>query len=269
MAAPMLSSALAQDAPKVPPAQRNGTSAPATEDKKFMDRARASYYDYKREGLAQFRCDVKADFARFYSGLEGDRPALDAVMPILEHVKYQVLIGPTGASTVSYSSEIAPPTEEAAARVRKAAGGLEQSLTGFLRTWSPFLFDSPPLPAAGDTFRMETAAENRVLTYKEKPNTDVRLTFRPDLSMENMIANSPDTDADFRLTFQNTPRGYLLNEYKAVVHQGVNTLNMAAKVEYSTISGLQIPSRVAVYVPYKSQQLEMRFDFGGCDVKKK
>ena len=143
--------------------------AHGTDKKEIVRQARQSYYNLANAGMNEFRCQVLPDWDTTFKTLKADPIGRDQVLPILRKTHFELLVGPDGASTVSHRSELVPPNEDVAERVRKATGGTEQVLTGFLHTWSGFMVKPTPLPDAArspsENCRLKgaSATENRIV----------------------------------------------------------------------------------------------------------
>ena len=94
-----------------------------TDKKELVRQARQSYYNLANAGLNEFRCQVLPDWDTTFNGLKADPVGRDQVLPILRKTHFELLVGPNGASTVSHQSELAPPNEQVAERVREAIAG--------------------------------------------------------------------------------------------------------------------------------------------------
>jgi len=133
----------------------------------FIKQARKSYYNLPNAGLKEFRCEVTPDWDATFKALKTDQVGRDQVLPILRKTHFQLVVGPQGASTVSHQSEIAPPNEQVAERVREAISGMEQLLTGFLQTWSQFMINVP-IPDGADGYQSENLGDRYRLAMKRE-----------------------------------------------------------------------------------------------------
>src|SRR5579863_8004534 len=167
-----------------------GTARGAT-DEEIMQRARQSYYNLKDEGLVKYRCRLVPDWKSMAKSLTADASAQE-LFPLLSGERFEVAIGPDGASSISHHSDQTPPNEQAAERLRKVTGGLEQTVTGFFQMWSVFMFNSP-LPDAGESYLLEDLGERYRVTYKVGAN-DVVTTMTKDLAIDEMKVTTPSEE---------------------------------------------------------------------------
>lgn len=140
--------------------------ASAQDNQQVLDQARHSYYNVKDRGLTGLRCDVLIDWEgvadQIIDQIQGANPrqslnpdAQREFLSLLEAQHFSVVVGPNGASTVSHTSDKAPPNERSADALRKVNSGIEQMITGFLEEWATFTF-SDPFPKAREQYETGT-----------------------------------------------------------------------------------------------------------------
>jgi hypothetical protein len=232
--------------------------------KEIIRSARQSYYSLKGEGLTEFRCQVSLGWESTFKALKADEVGRDQVLPVLKKTHFELLAGQSGASTVSHQSEVAPPTEEVAERIRKVTGGIEQILTGFMHTWSMFMME-PPLPAVDSEYQLEDLGEKYRLTYKEGP-ANVVTSMTHDFAIEEMTVTAPELEGTVRPHFARNKNGFVLVGYEATYKAGSSgPQQLSVKVEYKKFEGLNLPSTVTATV----NPVEIVLTFTDYQVKKR
>jgi hypothetical protein len=108
------------------PASASGTSLSPAAREKIIQQAQQAYYNLPAHGLKEFHCQVLLDWEKAYKNLGLDATARDQLLPIMKKVEFGVVVGPTGASSISHRSDVAPPNEETAQRMRQY-----QTVNGF------------------------------------------------------------------------------------------------------------------------------------------
>jgi hypothetical protein len=175
----------------------------------------------------------------------------------LRKTHFELLVGPDGASTVSHQSELAPPDEQVAERVRKATGGTEQILTGFLQTWSGFMVKSTPLPDADSDYQFEDLGDKYRVTSKEA-SIDAVILMGHDFQIEEMKVATPEFSGTVRPSYEAT--------YTA---GSGNPQGLSVEIEYGDVQGLSLPSKVTATVKLPTGAVAFPLTFANCQVKKR
>jgi hypothetical protein len=178
--------------------------APAAREK-LMREARLAYYNLHARGLKEFSCQVLPDWDATYKSLRGDAVGRDQLLPILKKVRFRVLVGATGAASVSHQSDVAPPSAAVAARVEQSTGGIDQVVSGFFQTWSLFTFGTFFAEASG-TLQVEEAGDKYRLTEKDA-STDALVVMNKDLTIEHATVESPRVTGSMDPIFTATTEG--------------------------------------------------------------
>jgi hypothetical protein len=250
------------------PASVAGTVlGPAARDK-LMREARLAYYNLHTRGLREFSCQVLPDWDAMYKNLKVDAAARDQVLPILKKVGFRVLVGPTGAASVSHQFNAAPPSEAIAERVRQSTGGIEQVVAGFFQTWSAFAFGSF-FPEASPNLQVEEAGNKYRLRQKDA-STDALVVMTKDLTIEHSNVESSKVSGSVDPVFAATKEGLLLTSYdsKVRIRDQAPEMFLKVKISYQRVGGYQLPSVVnaAVNLP-RGQQVPLPLTFANCQVK--
>jgi len=233
----------------------------------FIKQARKSYYNLPNAGLKEFRCEVTPDLDATFKALKTDQVGRDQVLPILRKTHFQLVVGPQGASTVSHQSEIAPPNEQVAERVREAISGMEQLLTGFLQTWSQFMINVP-IPDEADGYQSENLGDRYRLAMKAG-TTEAAIVLGNDSQIIEVEATTAEFSGTVQPKFTPTTGGLILASYTATVKtQSANAQKLAVKIDYKDVEKLTLPSRVVVILDLPSGAAEFSFDFTNYKIKK-
>ena len=239
--------------------------APAARDK-LMREARLAYYNLHARGLKEFSCQVLPDWDATYKSLRGDAVGRDQLLPILKKVRFRVLVGATGAASVSHQSDVAPPSAAVAARVEQSTGGIDQVVSGFFQTWSLFTFGTFFAEASG-TLQVEEAGDKYRLTEKDA-STDALVVMNKDLTIEHATVESPRVTGSMDPIFTATTEGLLLTSFDSKVSIGEQEPEISVKITYQKVGGYQLPHIVnaAVSMP-GGQRVALPLTFANCQVK--
>lgn len=237
-------------------------------DQEILRQARQSYYSLKSRGLVQLRCVVQPDWDSMYKTMNPDKVGTEQLLPILRSTHFTVLLGPDGASTVSHESDIAPPSEEVARRIRQSVDGMEQLLTGFFHTWSGFMFNSL-LPEPDSKYHLEDLGEKYALSFGDSAN-QIAEVLSHQLAIEEVKVTSPEFDATLRPQWSASSNGLVLTGYEAN-YKGATSeaLKVSVRVEYREVEGLSLPSTVNAEVPFAAGHVSIRLAFLDYQVKKR
>jgi hypothetical protein len=233
--------------------------------KEIIRSARQSYYSLKAQGVTEFRCQVSLNWESIANALKADNPVGRAqILPVLKRTHFELLVGRDGASTASRRSDVAPPTEEVAQRIRKVTDSTEKMLTGFIHTWSGFMMNSP-LPDADSEYQLEDLGERYRLTYKEGPG-NVVTSMTHDFAIDETTLTLPGFEATFHPHFTGNKNGLVLVDYEATFKVASSDPGqMSVKIEYRGVEGLSLPSTVAVTV----KPMEILLTFTHYQVKRR
>jgi hypothetical protein len=230
-------------------------------------RVRQSYYSLKMQGLLEFRCNALPDWDLTYKSAGADKIGSEQLLPILRNTRFKVVRGPDGASTISHESDVAPPDENVAERLRKSIGGIEQALTGFYQTWSQFEFNTLLPDQGSDDTVVELDGKYR-LSYQEA-DTAVVTTLDHDFRFEQIEITSPTWNGSLRRQWSNTENGLLLAGYGASFRTGSSASVLSVTVEYEEIEGLKLPSAINAEIPLAKGQVPIRVVFADYEIKKR
>jgi hypothetical protein len=214
------------------------------------------------------RCVAQPDWDYFYKSLNPDKVASEQLLPILKSTRFTVLLGPDGASTVSHESDIAPPSEEVAERIRQSVDGMEQILTGFFHTWSGFMFTSL-LPEADSKYHLEDLGEKYALSFDENADR-VAMVLNHQFAIEEVKVNTSKFDATLHPQWSPGSKGLLLTGYDANYKEATSDpVKVSVQIEYREVEGLSLPSSVNAEVPYAASHVSIRLAFLDYQVKKR
>jgi hypothetical protein len=235
---------------------------------KLMREARQSYYNLPSRGLKEFSCQVLPDWDEMYNNmrLKVDGVGRDQFVPIMKKVRFRVLVGATGAASVSHQLDVAPPSQAVAARVRESTAGIDQMVTGFFQTWSSFAFGSL-FPETSGSLQVEEAGNKYRLTHKGA-STDVLIVMNKDLTIEHEKVESSKASASIDPIFTATKEGLLLTGYDGKVSMLDREWGTSGKISYQTVGGYQLPHVVKAMLSVPGgRQLPLPVTFANCQVK--
>jgi hypothetical protein len=250
--------------------------AQGADSREIVRQARQSYYSLEREGLNSFRCTVHPDWEAIFSSLARSSLKLSAVSgqlrTLLEATDFEVSVGPDGAATVSRQFHSTPPTQEIADRARLVAGGIENVLTGFFKTMTVFVYNSP-FPLSNSKFDFSESDGLYRISQQAVPG-ELLLTVDHDLIVKEFVAKMPQVEATYLPQFLGTNRGRILNGYRCKLQATANTstqtaINSEVAIQYQEVRGLQLPAVLTASVELPGGRLQVRLNFDRYEVEKR
>jgi hypothetical protein len=234
----------------------------------IVGQARRLYYDLKSEGLDGFGCQVRMDWDSMFKTVKPDAIGQSQVLPILKETHFKVLVGPDGASAVSHQSDVPPPSEVVAERVRSATEGFEQVVTGFFQAWSLFMMGAP-FPEADGDYLFETDGEKYRLAYKEK-SVDVVISMTHDLAIDEIKVTTPKLEGTLNPTFAKNKGEFVLLGYDGTYKAASGaSQRVSVKIEHQDVQGFNLPATVTATTSLPASKVEMAFSFTDCQVTKR
>jgi X-X-X-Leu-X-X-Gly heptad repeat protein len=240
----------------------------SSDKKAVLEEVNRKYYSLKTNGFTEFSCRVAPDFETFYKSMNLDAAARDRVLATAKKVSFQVVVGPTGAASISHQFSEAPPSNEVAAGLSQIADGVEQMVSGFFQTWSQLMINSP-LPGASNEYQMEDLRDGYRFTA-EDGKTHVAISMNHDLVIDSIEAKTPQFEGTVRPKFVDSNNGLVLDSYQAVYKTASSDAQeLSVKITYREIEGLSLPKTITLTMALPQGKLEAPIDFLSCQVKKK
>jgi hypothetical protein len=238
-------------------------------DKKVMlQKANQAYYNLKNNGLIEFSCQVLPDWDAAYKDIKMDAVGRDQVLPIAKQMRFQVAVGPSGAASVSHQSGGAPPSEEVAERLRKITGGMEHMLSGFFRTWSQLMINSP-LPGSDSEYQVDELSNGYRFTADAETVHMAVFTNR-EFVIDSMEAKTSEFEGTVYPKFAKHAGGLLLDSYEGTyTAAGASPQKLSVKIQYQEVQGLPLPRTITMTMSLPQGRLAEPLTLTECQIKKK
>jgi hypothetical protein len=234
--------------------------------KKVLEKANQTYYNLKAHGFAGFSCQASPDFDAAYKDMTMDEAGRAQVLPAAKKIRFDLLVGPTGAALVSHQFAEAPPSEEIADRIRKTASGMDQILSGFFQTWSSIMVNSPFGGADSDYRAEQLPNGHRLVTDSGK--TQITLTMDHKFVLTLIEVKSPELAATLHPQFEAHEGGLVLQSYEATYQGNGSTQELSVKIVYQDLDGLALPRGVEAVTITPQGRVDAPIHFTGCQVRK-
>jgi X-X-X-Leu-X-X-Gly heptad repeat protein len=238
-----------------------------SDKKAVLEEVNRKYYSLKANGFTELSCQVVPDFETFYKNINMDAAARDRVLATSKKISFQVVVGPSGAASISHQFSEAPPSNEVAAGLSQIASGVEQMVSGFFQSWSELMI-SPPLPGASNEYQMEDLQDGYRFTADDG-KTHVAISMNHALVIDSIQAKTSEFEGTVHPKFVDSNKGLVLDSYQGVYKTpGGDSQEISVKVIYQEIEGLSLPQIITETMALPQGRLEAPIAFRSCQVKK-
>jgi hypothetical protein len=240
----------------------------AADKRDVIEKARASYYSLKSNGLIQFQCNLTPDWeALLKDTRKSDPDGTDRAVRTLKQLRFTVSLGTSGSAKVTHTT-VTPTNGQMAEGLNKVYGGMEQMVSGFFDTWSPFMVTSP-LPAVDSNYVLDEKQGQWNLSYKEG-TADVATTMSRDLAISALKVTTPEFNSTIQPQFSRSPKGFVLTGYQAEYFgkSPDEATKLNVRIAYQEVDGLQLPQTLSLDGSYGGSPFQVAVTFSGCRATK-
>ncbi|HXR40028.1 MAG TPA: hypothetical protein VN776_13080 [Terracidiphilus sp.] len=257
-----------------PPAANANPSSPAPArpdvNAAFLAKASQLYYSTAKAGLKAFDCAVHPDWrTAVLSAAPGTTVADDDPdILLLKTVKITLHGRLAGGSTLDWNPAAIPAKpldRQSTDLLDHMHSAADRTLTGFMQFWSPFV-DGSVIPATPDGLQITHDAKGHTI-HADQEGTSLTEILDNDLVMQQFNVVMGGAKINFSPRYKPTGQSLLVNAFQARI-QGPSdppeqAEQMHVEVDYQTIAGFPIPSRISMEVVGQS-----KFDatLDGCTV---
>jgi hypothetical protein len=243
-----------------------GASQP---DKREVVRsARRAYYSLRGHGVSEFQSNVQPNWRVMLKDLVASNPdGATAALKVLNGIHFTVSVSPTGKVTVDHRADAPATDAKMQEGFNQIFDGMQQALSGFFDSWSPFMLTSP-LPDPEGDYQLEKVGNQYRLRYKDG-NADIKTAMSKDLVISEITVASPSFKSTIRPRFANSVQGLLLIGYDAS-YEGTSdgvSVHLKAVIENQEASGVQLPGKLTLSGSYQKSPFEMELAFSNYQVK--
>jgi hypothetical protein len=233
----------------------------------LMARAEMLYDSAEKSGLSAFNCQVHPDWNLIMTSSRkgAPLPADDPRLPLLSEVKIALHGRLNGSSTLDWQPPAKPLSSSAQATLDTAHRGIEQTLLGVLKLWTPLVNGSVPESFGEDGFALTQSESGYTLRSKDKQHSQTE-QFDRNLLLTQFITVESGSTIDVMPVFAPAGEGLRLSSFVARIQSANAVQEMHVALEYalaaqSTGAAQAIPSKVAIEIP---NAVTMNFALDGC-----
>lgn len=247
------------------------TEAKAPAKKELMRQARAAYYNLRNEGLIEFRASVVPDWGPTLEPVSktADAAAIERAKKILGGLHFAMSLDSANKVKVTHSADVSAENAEMAKGFNQIFEGMEQALTGFFETWSPFMLTSM-FPEVDSEYQVDDLGDKYRVSYKEG-DADVVLTMGKNFVLSEAKVTSPKFTSFIWPEFTATGKGLVLSAYTADYRSasGDETTKLKIKIGSREINALQLPASLTLDAVYNGNPYLMQLAFTDFQVQRK
>src|SRR5262249_35159063 len=146
--------------------------------------------------------------------------------------------------------------------------GMEQMMSGFFDTWSPFAFNSI-FPDPGSAYELSDAGPQYRLMYKDG-GADVETTMGRDFAISEVKVTSATFRSSLRPQLSKGAEGFVLTGYTADYEGQTKDegTHLEVSINYQQVSGVKLPQTLNLKGSYGSNPFQMELGFSGCQANK-
>lgn len=244
------------------------TGARAADKKDVVRQAHSAYYSLKGWGLVEFKCNLAPNWEALLQDLKKTDPdSAERAIKTLSQLQFTASMGTTGSAKVTHTT-VTPINKEMADGLNQIYGGMEQMVSGFFDTWSPFMITSP-LPDPDGDYQLEEQGEQWTVSYKEG-TADVVTTMGKNFAIRELKVSTPEFLSAIRPQFTRSNQGFLLAGYVADYRGKApsETTHLEVRISYQVVNGLQLPQVLNLSGSYGGSPFQVEVAFSGCQATK-
>jgi hypothetical protein len=237
--------------------------------KEVINQAHGAYYSLKGKGLSEFQCNLAPNWEALLADTRKTNPeGADRAISTLNRLKFTVSLGTSGSAKVTHTT-VTPTNKEMASGLDQVYGGMEQMVTGFFDTWSPFMVTTP-FPDAASDYQLVALGDQWQLSYKDG-NADVVTTMGKDFAIRQLKVTTPDFNSTLQPQFTRTSQGFLLAGYEADYFgkAASETTHLKISIAYQEVNGVQLPQNLNLGGTYGGSAFQIEVALFGCQATKK
>jgi hypothetical protein len=241
-----------------------------TDKQDILRAAQRSYYNLPNQGFIEFQCSAIPDWrAILKEELKSEIPPDHPGLKLLSKIHFWLSLDHKGSAKLTHQSDYAPTDQKSIADLNQTISGMEEVLTGFSHTMSPFLFTSP-FPKIDGDYKLDEKRDGYQLSYREG-RFDIETTMRKDFGIVETKVVSPELTGTIKPQLMKTDLGFLVTGYEGTYQPSSESSEMrvSAQIDYKVVEGFQLPSEVRVDTTANWSVHRINFQFTDYQVKKR
>lgn len=252
------------------PSLRAQTPVASPEPKDVLAKARAAYYNLSSRGYKQYRFQARPDWAAILGDQAKTNPAgYDAAMALFSKLRFNVVVDAGGSAKISHN-DVDAPNDQTRAGLTQVYSGMDQMLTGFFQTWTPFMIETP-FTNVGTDLSIEAVGAKYRIRWVESGTTKVDILADQAFAVTEMKVSTPTFDSVIHPVFDRGPGGLVLASYEAEYREKApaQPIRIVVLIKNQPVQGLLVPSNLdlTAWVGDNKTHILMAFTEASLDKK--
>ena len=235
----------------------------------FIRTVQGAYYSLPKKGITELQCSVAPDWAAILrQEMKAEVKPDNAALKLLNGVRFWVSVSETGKAKLTHQVDHYPQSPRDMDNLQKAIGGAEETVDGFWRTASVFLFTSA-LPKPETAYQLSEQDGTYLLSYRDG-GFDIVTTLAKDYAISEVKVTSATLSSSLKPKFTKTNAGFLLTAYDADYKQGdADPAHVSVQITYQDVESFQLPSDLVVQTTSEGAKHYMLLHFADCQIKRR
>jgi hypothetical protein len=221
----------------------------------FLAKTSQLYYSSSKAGLRGFDCQVHPDWRTLFVSSQQDSAVTDddPRIELLKSVNITLHGRLTGGSSLDWNPPAAPAKplkQDLIDLLNSMHQASDRTLTGFMQFWSPFI-DGSVIPATPDGLEITHSVKGHTL-HADQEGTSLTEILDTNLVMQQFNVAAGGAKINFSPRYKSTGQGLLVNGFQARIQAPSDPPDQAEQmrvdIDYQTVSGYPIPSRISMEV---------------------
>jgi len=241
-----------------------------TQDKgDFIRAVQGAYYSLPKKGITELQCSFAPDWAAILGQETKTEVKSDnAGLKLLNGVHFWVSVSETGKAKLTHQVDRYPQSPPNMDDFQKAIGGVEETVDGFWRTASVFLFTSA-LPKPETAYQLSEQDGSYLISYRDG-EYDIVTTLAKDYAISEIKVSSATLSSSLKPRFTKTKAGLLLTAYDADYKQGAaDPAHVSVQITYQDVESFQVPLDLVLQITSEGAKHYMLLHFGDCQIKRR
>ncbi len=238
--------------------------------REIVKRARQGYYSLRKLGLVEFESKITPTWeVTLKEQIKSDPANAQTGLKLLNSIHFAMSLDADGSVKVTHQLDVTPPNQQTVDGLNQIYGGMQQSVSGFFASWSPFMLTSP-FPEVESEYAFEEIGGGYRLSYKEG-TADIVTSLTKDLEVTEIKVSTSEFTSSIRPTLTRTQQGFILSGYEANYKpvSGPGTTELKTQIDYQEVNGLQLPHKLNLESVYDGTPTQMELVFTDYNVKHK
>lgn len=231
-------------------------AAKAPDKKTILQKTRQTYYVLEDQGLKSFHCIVQPDWKKFMDSQAENPGTPDPRLPMLSPVQYSVAVDNQGDPQIA---PIRPAGGTPDSSVDGMVAGAQRAILGFFQSWDSMVLSSLFSPSEEDSYTLSDLPAGYKLS-EIAGEQHIEISVTKDYLFTLMHVTAPGVVISIIPKFTKTDKGLLLmTAFDDDINNG--SQKVSVQIQYQTIEGFQLPSKVSYVVSFSGQTVPMDLYF--------